>query len=138
MNLSAPLWLDALTAALVVVGALAALIGSFGLLRLPHFFQRVHAPTLGATVGIWSLTLAMVAQLSYVGGQPYVHAVLVGTFIALTAPVTTVLLMRAALFRARQRGEPDVPLTTDGAPSAPDRAAPGARNRAAETTRSEP
>jgi multicomponent K+:H+ antiporter subunit G len=127
MNASSPIWLDALTAALVVLGALAALIGSLGLLRLPHFFQRVHAPTLGATVGVWGLTLAMVAQMSFVGGQPYVHALLVGILIALTAPVTTVLLMRAALFRARQRGETDVPLTTEGG-----------GDRVAETTRLEP
>ncbi len=33
MTTTSPLWVDALTAALVVVGALAALIGSFGLLR---------------------------------------------------------------------------------------------------------
>jgi len=126
MNVSPPQWLDALTAGLVVAGALAALIGSFGLLRLGKFFQRVHAPTLGATVGIWSLTLAMVAQMSFVGGQPYVHAFLVAIFIALTAPVTTVLLMRAALFRARLRGEPDVPLTA-GDPPGPDQSPPRAR-----------
>jgi multicomponent K+:H+ antiporter subunit G len=110
MNVATPYWVDALTAACVVVGALAALIGSFGLLRLGSFFQRVHAPTLGATMGTWGLTLATVWQASFVSGQPYVHAVLIAVFIAVTAPVTAVFLMRAALFRARSRGDADVPL----------------------------
>jgi multicomponent K+:H+ antiporter subunit G len=104
-----PQWLDILTAALVVIGALAALVGSIGLVRFGSFFKRVHAPSLGATVGTWGLTLAMVAQMSFAAGQPYVHALLVGIFIAVTVPVTTVLLMRAALFRARQRRDPGVP-----------------------------
>jgi multicomponent K+:H+ antiporter subunit G len=113
MNAVPPQWLDALTAALVVIGALAALIGSFGLLRLESLFRRVHAPTLGATVGTWGVTLAMVLQMTFAAGQLYIHALLVTIFIPLTAPVTTVLLMRAALFRARLRRDPGVPLNVD-------------------------
>ena len=115
MNGWAPLWVDALTALLVVVGALAALLGSFGVLRLKTFFQRVHAPTLGATLGTWGFTLATAVQISFERGQPYLHALLIAVFIALTAPVTTVFLMRAAVFRTRLRGEesrvpgPDAP-----------------------------
>ena len=104
-----PMWLDAVTAALVVFGATMALIGSFGLIRLGSFFQRVHAPTLGATLGTWSLTLATVLQVSYARGQVYIHTLLVAIFVALTAPVTTLFLMRAAVFRARLRGAREVP-----------------------------
>lgn len=102
-------WIDALTAGFVIVGALAALIGSFGLLRLGNFFQRVHAPTLAATVGTWGFTIATVLQMSFAAGELYVHAILVAIFIALTTPVSTVLLMRAAVFRARLRGDETVP-----------------------------
>lgn len=105
MSTWAPLWVDALTALLVVVGALAALIGSFGVLRLKSFFQRVHAPTLGATLGTWGFALATAVQVSFERGQLYLHALLIAVFIALTAPVTTVFLMRAAVFRGRIRGE---------------------------------
>ena len=115
MTTAAPLWADVLVAAFIVVGALAALIGSFGLLRMTTFFQRIHTPTLGATVGTWGVTLATVVQASFATGQPYVHAVLIAAFIALTAPVTTIFLMRAALFRARLRGDQDVPPPTSGA-----------------------
>jgi multicomponent K+:H+ antiporter subunit G len=109
MNVPSPFWVDVLIAVLVVIGALAALIGSLGLLRLPSFFQRVHAPTLGATIGTWAFTAATMSQVSFAAEQPYVHVLLIPVLIALTAPVTTVFLTRAALFRARSRGDADVP-----------------------------
>ena len=109
MNTPFPVWVDVLTAALVVIGAVTALVGSFGLLRMKTFFQRVHTPSLVATVGTWGLTLATMVQASFGTARPYLHAVLIPVFIALTAPVTTVFLTRAALFRARQRGDGDVP-----------------------------
>lgn len=101
MTAATPLWLDALTALLVVVGGLAALVGSFGVLRLGSFFERAHAPTLGATLGTWCFALATAAQMSHARGQVFVHALLIAGFIALTAPVTTIFLMRAAIFRQR-------------------------------------
>jgi multicomponent K+:H+ antiporter subunit G len=107
-----PLWVDAATAALVVLGAAAALVGSFGLLRLGSFFQRVHAPTLGTTVGTWSLALATALQLSFVHETLYVHALLVPILVALTTPVTTIFLMRAALFRRRVAGREAPPSVT--------------------------
>jgi multicomponent K+:H+ antiporter subunit G len=36
------------------------------------------------------------------------HALLIAVFIAVTVPITTIFLMRAALFRARRAGR-DVP-----------------------------
>jgi multicomponent K+:H+ antiporter subunit G len=104
-----PFWADALTAFLVVVGGLAALVGSFGVLRLGSFFQRAHAPTLGATLGTWCFALATATQVSFVRGPVFVHALLIAVFIALTAPVTTVFLMRAAIFRDRVAGTEGVP-----------------------------
>jgi multicomponent K+:H+ antiporter subunit G len=104
MTPATPLWSDALTALLLVLGGLAALIGSFGLLRFRTFFQRIHAPTLGATLGTWSFVLATVVQVSFVRGQPFVHALLIAVFLALTAPITTIFLTRAALSSERLRG----------------------------------
>jgi multicomponent K+:H+ antiporter subunit G len=104
-----PPWVDAVTALLVVVGGVAALIGSVGVLRLGSFFQRVHAPTLGATLGTWCFALATVAQVSFARGQLFAHAALIAVFIALTAPITTIFLMRAAIFRERLRRPEDIP-----------------------------
>lgn len=101
----APPVVEALVAVLALAGAVAALVGSLGLVSLRSFFQRVHAPTLGSTVGTWSLAAATALQMSFVEGQVFVHALLIPAFIALTTPVTTIFLMRAAVFRARVAGE---------------------------------
>lgn len=101
---SMPWWAEWLTALLVLVGAAFAAIGSFGLVRLPTFFRRIHAPTLGATLGVWAISLATIVYFSVQGFQLFLHAVLIAFFVALTAPVTTIFLMRAALFRERQKG----------------------------------
>lgn len=100
---------EAIVAALALVGAVAALVGSFGLVSLASFFQRFHAPALGTTLGTWSLALAMALELSFASGRPFVHALLVPVFSAMTAPVTTIFLMRAALFRRRAAETRDLP-----------------------------
>ena len=107
-----PLWAEILTGLFALLGAAFAAVGSFGLVRLPTFFHRIHAPTLGATAGVWCLTIATIVYFSVQGYNLFLHAVLIALFVALTAPVTTIFLMRAALFRERQKGG-DVPPTTD-------------------------
>ncbi len=98
-----PHWAEILTAVFAVAGAAFAAVGAFGLVRLPTFFQRIHAPTLGSTVGVWCMTAATIIYFSVQGANLFLHAVLIAVFVALTAPVTTVFLMRAALFRERQK-----------------------------------
>jgi len=98
-----------------VVGALFALIGAFGLMRLPTFYQRIHPPTLGTTVGVWSIALATVLQFSALEKTASVSAILIPIFVAMTMPITTIFLMRAALFRDRLAGRPVPPnLTVKG------------------------
>ena len=105
-----PLWAQILVAALVFFGALIALMGSVGLLRLKSYFERVHAPSIIATMGCWLIMHATWIYFS-VSGQGFVmHSVLIAIFIAVTVPITTIFLMRAALFRSRRAGE-DVPPT---------------------------
>ena len=104
-----PLWAELLISALVLGGSLLALVGSFGLVVLRSFFQRIHAPTLVSTMGMWSITLATVLCFSLQGGQLYLHGLLITLFIALTTPITTIFLMRAALFRERMSGRNTVP-----------------------------
>ena len=51
MTQNLPLWADALAAALLVIGAAFALIGSIGLARLSDFFKRLHGPSTGYHAG---------------------------------------------------------------------------------------
>ena len=103
-----PLWLEIIVAALVLGGAGLALLGSSGLLRLPTYFERVHAPSIIATLGCWLIMHGTVLYFSVADGSLALHALLVAVFVAITVPIMSIFLMRAALFRARQAGR-DVP-----------------------------
>lgn len=88
-------------ALLVLLGASLALIGSFGLLRLASFYDRVHAPTLGTTLGTGCVLMASMVLFTALASRPVLHEVLIGVFMTLTTPVTFMLLVRAARHRDR-------------------------------------
>ena len=92
-----------LTAALVVAGALLALLGSLGLLRMRTFYERVHPPTMGTTLGTGLVLLASILHFTALEGRPVLHEILIGALMTFTTPVTYMLLMRAA--RRRERGD---------------------------------
>jgi len=104
-----PAWAALLTAFFVLLGATVTLIGSIGLLRLGNFYARVHAPTLGTTAGMASILVGSALFFSVLETRPIVHEILIAVFVTVTTPVTLMLLVRAALYRDRTEGSPDVP-----------------------------
>ncbi len=96
-------------ALLTLAGALFYLVAAVGLLRLPDFYSRAHAPTKAATLGL--LFCASGSVLVY--GTFWLTKLLLMLFVLLTAPVSTQLLLRGAA--ARQ--VPETP-STQGAPTA--------------------
>ena len=104
-----PAWAALLTAFLVLVGAGLTLIGAIGTLRFGSFFERVHAPTLGTSLGTGAIALASIVCFSMLGSRPVVHEILIGVFVTITTPVTLMLLARAALYRDRTEGNANVP-----------------------------
>ena len=103
-----PLWAEIAVGVLVLGGAVVALLGSMGLVRLKSYFERVHAPSIIATMGCWLIMWATFVFFTATGQGLALHALLIAVFIAVTVPITTIFLMRAALFRARRAGR-DVP-----------------------------
>ncbi len=104
-----PPWAAILVAVLVLLGALFTLIGSIGLLRLKNFYQRVHGPTLGSTLGTFFILLASITCFSVLHSRPIFNEILIGVFLTLTTPITLMLLVRATLSRDREEGSEDVP-----------------------------
>lgn len=100
-----PLWAEITIAALTLLGAFIALAGSLGLLRLKSYFERVHAPAIIATLGMWCIMHASIVYFSLLGHRLAVHPLLIALFVAVTVPITNIFLMRAALFRARRAGQ---------------------------------
>ena len=104
-----PLWLETVVAVLILAGALVALLGSAGLLRLRSFFERAHAPAIIATLGCWCIVYGTLLYFSLKGEGLAVHVLLIALCVAVTVPITTIFLLRASLFRARQLRKPGVP-----------------------------
>lgn len=104
-----PVWAALLVALLVVTGAAITLLGSAGLWRLQSFYARVHAPTLGATLGAGGILVASMLCFSVLEGRPVLHEILIAVFLTVTTPVTLMLLARAALYRDRAERSTDVP-----------------------------
>jgi multicomponent K+:H+ antiporter subunit G len=93
-------------AALVLAGAILAFIGCLGLLRMPTFFERVHPPTMGTTLGAWLIIAGSMLYFGLVEGRPVFHEVAIGFFLLVTTPVTYLLLGRAALARGNPPAGP--------------------------------
>ena len=95
--------LATLVGLLVVAGGAVALIGSLGLLRLATFYERVHPPTMGTTLGTACIVLACILLFSVIESRLALEALLIPVFAFLTTPVTYMLLVRAAV-RRDQKG----------------------------------
>ena len=103
-----PAWAAIVTALLVLAGASLALIGSIGLLRLKSFYERVHPPTMGTTLGTGLVLIGSMVFFTVLESRLVVHEILIGVFMTFTTPVTYMLLVRAAMHRDRAEGR-DVP-----------------------------
>jgi multicomponent K+:H+ antiporter subunit G len=101
MNTTAELpdWAALTTAILLLAGAATTLIGSLGLWRLKTFYERLHAPTLGTTLGSGCIVLASIVYFSASQGRPVLHEILIAVFVTVTTPISLMILVRAALFR---------------------------------------
>ena len=104
-----PAWAAWIVVALALGGAGFSLTGALGLIRLKTFYERVHAPTLGATLGAFLILAGSMLLLSLIEGHIVLRDVLIGLFITITTPVTMLLLARAAAHRDRTEKNPGAP-----------------------------
>lgn len=102
--MNAPL-VEIVVAALLLASGLVVLLAAVGLVRLADFFQRLHAPALASSLASWIITLASIVHFSSRGEGLALHTWLVIVMLSITAPVATIVLARAALFRGRQGGD---------------------------------
>lgn len=109
MDEALPLWVEVIVAALLLLSAVLALAAAWGLVRLRHFFQRMHPPALVFVGASWCVTFASIIFFSAQSDGPQLHVWIIIILLSITVPVSTVLLSRAALFRGRQAGQNDLP-----------------------------
>ena len=104
-----PLWLEIIVAALLLASGVLTLAAAWGLVRLKHFFQRMHPPALAYVGASWCVTFASIVYFSAQNEGPQLHVWLIIILLSITVPITTVLLARAALFRGRRLNDATLP-----------------------------
>ena len=96
---------DAVVAVLLLASGLLVLVAAVGLVRLPDFFSRMHAPSIASTLGAWAASFATMVHFTAHQGTLSLTTWLIPVLLSVTAPVTTMFLARAAVFRSRAAGE---------------------------------
>ena len=94
-----PVVIEWLVAALLLVAAFFLLVGAIGLVRLPDFFMRLHAPTKASTLGVGGVLIASML-VAATQGRVGVPELLITLFVFVTAPVSANLMAQAALHLA--------------------------------------
>lgn len=79
----------------VILGILFILAGSIGILRLPDFYSRTHSISKSDTLGVIFVILGLVIYEGFT--QSSVKLVFIAIFIALSNPIGSHALARAAL-----------------------------------------
>ena len=98
-----PAWAAIPAGLLLMFGGLLVVIGSFGLLRMPNFYARMHPPTMGTTLGTGCVLIASMLVSSAVAGRPVLHELLITLFVVMTTRVSAITLMAAAIARTARR-----------------------------------
>jgi len=97
------LLIDILISALILIGGAFALIGSWGLVRLPTLMTRLHGPTKATTLGVGSCLIASLIYFPARGGVFTIHELLITLFLFITAPIAANLIAKAHLHRQFER-----------------------------------
>ena len=87
--------LPLLAGIVVLTGSVFLVIGGIGVLRFPDFLTRIHAAGVCETLGSFTILLGLV--LVGVGWLVTVKLMLILLFLAITNPVSSHALCRAAL-----------------------------------------
>jgi multicomponent K+:H+ antiporter subunit G len=92
---------EIIVSALIVTGALFALIGSWGLVRLPTLMERLHGPTKATTLGLGCMLIGSVLFFQLHRGSWSSHELLISLFLFITAPISANLIAKVHLHRLR-------------------------------------
>ena len=127
-----PAWAALPVSLLLILGASIVLIGALGLLRLPSFYQRIHGPAITITLGAGCILIASMVYFTVAQARLVIHEVIISVFLLMTAPVVSMLIMRAAVYRDLRARKRNAGVTAGGVYTivegeTPTRQAPGKR-----------
>lgn len=90
---------ELLISGLIVLGAIFALVGSYGMLKFPDMMTRLHAPTKATTLGVGGALVASMVYFLTLEGHVSIHEVLISLFLFLTAPITAHFIAKAYMHK---------------------------------------
>ncbi len=88
-------FIDFISGALLLGGAVFVIIGGVGLLRMPDFYTRIHAAGITDTLGASAVLLGLALQAGW--DLMSVKLVIILAFVLLTSPTASHSLAKAAL-----------------------------------------
>ncbi len=100
---------EVMVSALILLGGGFALVGSWGLVRLPSLMERLHGPTKATTLGLGAVLLGSVLWFQLVEGVWTTHELLVSLFLFMTAPISANMIAKVHLLRLRQGEASEAP-----------------------------
>lgn len=107
-----PFWIAIPAAFFLALSGIIAIIGTLGLIRLPTFYTRIHAPTMGNTLGVFCILVASMVLSSHLEQRLVVHQLLITILLVITSPHTAILLMRSAIRRKVHQAQLQAKRTT--------------------------
>jgi len=102
----------------LVLGAVFALVGSWGLVRLPTLMERLHGPTKATTLGLGGILVGSVLFFQFDQGTWSAHELLISLFLFITAPISANMIAKVHIHGGRDGRSGDA-RGRAGAPPAP-------------------
>lgn len=103
---------------MIVVGAAFALIGSWGMVRLPTLMERLHGPTKATTLGLGGILVGSMLFFQLDQGMWALHELLISLFLFITAPISANMIAKVHLHELRTKKD-DAVVGPAGQPPAP-------------------
>jgi multicomponent K+:H+ antiporter subunit G len=107
---------------MIVLGAGFALIGSWGLARLPTLMDRLHGPTKATTLGLGGILVGSMLFFLLDQGQWSAHELLVSLFLFITAPIAANMIAKVHIHELRVRRDSTFAGRAGNPPSPPGKA----------------
>ena len=104
------LFAEVLISVALVISGIFGFVGSYGLVKLKHSMQRLHAPTKATTLGVGGVLIASMIFFFAETGHISVHELLITLFLFLTAPITANFIGKT--YMARNLRARDLPEST--------------------------
>jgi len=96
---------DFAISAMIVIGASFALIGSWGMVRLPSLMERLHGPTKATTLGLGGMLIGSILFFQLAEGAWALHELLISLFLFITAPISANMIAKVHLHQLRVKPE---------------------------------